>query len=704
MAPSSLLSRLYQDLAELHSAPYPGVAIFTDDANVRKFCLVLTPPSGPWKNLALHFDVYLPENWPISPPSVACSVDGIDHPNLFGSYICCDLLKQESDIYRPDGYMGGYTPALTLRGLFLQFLTFFSSSKVEQEYGGYVDIGESVTCYYAREGHNAGNRVVPGSRFSGSTQEVLQEEYESDTRPSVVVRREMSELGPLLHTAKAPRPHTSRVIRIERPNPRWADTYHVIRHWKCKHCPYGSDVVPHCAAPVTASVKKVNKRSVLMIPPAICKLGLLNDDVLYTLASRLPSESVISFSAAYPRLHNLVQSTHVLLQRELRCFFLRTPLSESVLGIGIALDPRSRALSSDFDWLSQSAFAHHGVRKSVEKRDFQFFLPLAFSRPHFKRVYGDIWRRLAEIDQEVQKAENKMSRNPRRRPAGPPKRQETIGVIYRMMNNIVVSLMQSCDDALRAPTNANASSKSKSILHASEKAVVAYCHLSHLLICLVRTDPQILRDATSRLRRFIDQKDSRIKAHVPDLGELIILIMVVVCCPPVTETSPIKWSSLAGPFLEEAITRNVRWVLKDSPHLEVLETGPSDYRLSETFFRSKTSLRLIMFQITFLDLFFKAYANNMSRLDNNYGFPEKELPERMVEQVKEIYKISTWPAFFTRVRFPQGVGFGKERFSDMLRDAVKTSAARRYHNPSSSHQLGVLRGQRSKAEEASCRR
>ncbi|KAJ7848800.1 hypothetical protein B0H13DRAFT_1906552 [Mycena leptocephala] len=82
---------------------------------------------------------------------------------------------------------------------------------------------------------------------------------------------------------------------------------------------------------------------------------------------------------------------------------------------------------------------------------------------------------------------------------------------------------------------------------------------------------------------------------------------------------------------------------------------------------------------------------NTSRLDKNYGFPDKELPERMVEEVKEIYKVNTWPAFFERVRFPQGVGFGKEKFSDMLRDAMKTSAARRYYNPSPVNRLSQLR-------------
>ena len=61
--PSPLLARLHRDLAELKGAPYPGVAVFTDDANILKFCLVLTPPSGPWKGLSLHFDVELPTDW-----------------------------------------------------------------------------------------------------------------------------------------------------------------------------------------------------------------------------------------------------------------------------------------------------------------------------------------------------------------------------------------------------------------------------------------------------------------------------------------------------------------------------------------------------------------------------------------------------------------------------------------------------------------
>ncbi|KAJ7784459.1 hypothetical protein B0H16DRAFT_1876905 [Mycena metata] len=645
MAPPSLLSRLYKDLAELYESPYPGITVFTDDADVRNFCLVLTPASGPWKHLSLHFDVSP------SPPKVSSSVNGIAHPNVFGSYVCCDLLKTKAEIYRGDGYTGGHSPALILRWTVLAVLALF---QLYQDYGHSVTVGDSVTVRYVRDeltpvGRKRRQLVFhvplsiaghPGQKVVPPTQDELRREWEQSTKPVVVVRREMSEVGPLLETVKSTGPGSTRLRRIEEQNYRWTSTFHAIRSWKCRHYMYGTAAVPHCVGPVAKVAVDADQSSPLLTPPVVCQLGLLNDDVLYEMALRLLSESLVSFSAAYPRLHDIVQSTHVLLQRELRCFFLRTSLSESILGIGVAFDSRSRTLSSDFDWLSQRAFVEFGVRESVEKRDFAFFLPLAFSRPHFQRAYTLIWKRLQELDSAVQKAENTTSRNPRRRAAGSSQPQEIIGVVYKMMNNIVISLMKSCDTALTA-----AGSSTQTLLHASEKAVIAYCHLFHLVICLYRSDPKIMRDATLRLHRFIDRKDTRVKKHVPDLGELIILIMLVLCRPPVGDGPAIKWANLAGPFLEEVIVRNVRWVLKDAPQLEVMEQGASDYRLAETFFRSKTGLRLVMFQITFLDLFFKACGSDISRLDNNYGFPEKELPERMVEEVKVIYTINTWPAF-----------------------------------------------------------
>ncbi|KAJ7199217.1 hypothetical protein GGX14DRAFT_662389 [Mycena pura] len=149
-----------------------------------------------------------------------------------------------------------------------------------------------------------------------------------------------------------------------------------------------------------------------------------------------------------------------------------------------------------------------------------------------------------------------------------------------------------------------------------------------------RTDTQILRAATERLRRFIDRKDSRVKIHVPqaDLGELIILIMLVIWILP-----PTCWERPAYQVVEpggavfrgghrseravgvegRAASRGPR--VRATVHLPELSAELTRYdndrvrkkKLSEKLFRSKTSLGLIMFQITFLGLFFRAYYTDL---------------------------------------------------------------------------------------------
>ena len=203
--------------------------------------------------------------------------------------------------------------------------------------------------------------------------------------------------------------------------------------------------------------------------------------------------------------------------------------------------------------------------------------------------------------------------------------------------------MKSCDDALGLGGSGRVTART-SILHASEKAVISYCHLFHLL-CICRTTPLVLREATTRLEHFIQMPASRIKTQVPDLGEMIILVTIVLALPPVAP-NPVSWAQINGPFLEEAIVHNVCWVLKDVPELEVMEAGSSDYRLQKTFEKSQTGLWLMMFQITFLDIFIKTYAGNISQLDDNYGFPEPD-PGCMVEEIKAIYNAKTWPGFFS---------------------------------------------------------
>lgn len=579
---------------------------------------------------------------------------------------------------------------------------------MEQEHpSGPIEIGDFIVTKYARENAIA-SAFTDLARLPSTDDKTaleLERTWKYDPSPEILVCSYATLNGMVYQKTKELVPHPDRLHMIEYQNPRWATTLKRISQWCCKDCPYGSDSLPHHRISADDGMM-VDQSFPLFITPSTCLLEMLSDDIFFTLASHLPSESLLALCQAYPRFRYIVEFSHELLRRELTCFFLRTPLESSVLGIGISLDSRSRILSSDFDWLSEDAYVNHNVRTSIQKRYFQHFLPLAFSRLHFERVQPRIWERLVEIDRAVREAESDMnSRNGRNsnRPVAPPKYvHETVGVIYKMMNNIVVSLMKSCDDVLSLLTKARRRSSKATLLHASEKAVYSYCHLLHLLISLCRTTPQILEDATQRVRLFVQSPAHRLKTQVPDLGEMIVLVTLVLAHPPLGD-SPVTWETLNGPFLEEATVRNVRWVLKGAPDLEVLETGQSDYRLAITFEQSKTSLRLMMFQITFLDMFVNTYASDLTILDSNYGFAEKAIPERMVEEVKEIYKVDAWPGFFERVKYSRGRALGAEKFSEMLRHVMKLSGERGYHTPTRPRDLHLMSRNR-EVEEGKWRR
>lgn len=528
----------------------------------------------------------------------------------------------------------------------------------------------------------------------------MEREWKSSSAPEVVVIScKDSSGGPVILFKKDVGTSGRTLHKVQSINPLWRKTLSLIKNWRCQSCPYGSEILPHHqqAAQDHNTTTIIEDCAPLLQPPNQCRLELLNDDILMDIAAHLSSESIISFSGAYTRFREVAASCHILLHREVRCFFLRTSLPQSTLGVGIALDTQSRVLSSEFEWLSMEAFEVFHVRTSIQKRRFDFFLPLAFSRPHFERVRVDIWKRLAILDSAIRDADLRASPFITKQPVEQKlASHNVVTVLYRMMNNIVVLLMKSCEDTLKKD-NFDVESFAfapPSFLHASEKAITSYCHLFHLLMCLSRSTPAILNDATWCLRRFITDPGTRKKKETPDLGQMIVLINLVVVLPPIDNLRPMSWDAISTHYLREALTRNVRWVLKEAPELEVIEEGTSDYRLNTTFSKSKTSLRLIMFQITFLNLFIETYASGISRLDENYGFADERLPDRMVKEIREIFLVDTWPKFFARVRYTHGLPFTKGRFSSILRQTLKDSGAVRYHTPTSQRDMIRLKRRR----------
>ncbi|EAU84138.1 hypothetical protein CC1G_08679 [Coprinopsis cinerea okayama7 len=709
------LARLNRELTELLEEPSPGVTVFIDDVDdveIRRFCLVLTPQAGPLTGLNLHFDVYLYSHWEL--------LIGYSQPSS------SPRLHWSRDYLRHHGYSGVYTDALTLRGLIQRLLALLScTSTTERNYGGRpVWLGDHIVTTYVEDKYislsnpwelccHAKNRERCNCRLaSGGTQATLKARYEANPGEETVVRTIRISKGDIVtHKAKKGIPRSEQVHKLEMLNRRYISTLKNISTWTCSKCPYGSDALPHVQRK-TAQKRKVDPTVSLVagLPTSRFILDEVNDDVLLEIAANLTRESVIAFGQAYPRFHALANAHCILLKRDMHCSFLKTQLNESILGISVTFNPQKRILSSDFEWVSMEAYDKYEATKSVQSSGMpqtsklkEFFLPLAFRPSHFDRAKEETLTRLLQIASTVREAENRLVRRNDHGPARgrgrgrgghatntsrprivptPKGPADAVRVVYKMMNNIVTELVASRDEAFKTESTDDNFGK---LQMTAGRAIVYYCHLMHLLISMAGDKPIILNDAVARLQRFLASPDNRTKDSEPDMGELIAVVAFVLIMSPPGESNSPTWSMMNGPILEEVIIRNVRWVLRDSPELEILEhSGASPYRLDATFARSKTSLRLMMFQVTFLDLFVRTYrAIGIQALDQNYGFAVKELPDLMAAEIKDIYEVSNWPGFFKKVQYEraQRADFTKERFTAMLREAVRKSEARGYHVP-----------------------
>lgn len=112
--------RLAMDVDELTRKPYPNISLHADD-DMTELCLVLSPPG--WKKM--HLTIGHLWRFPLEPPTIAMDSQ-VEHPNVFGGYICASILNDSRF----------YTPAYTLKGIAIQLLSFFCSDNLDQAHGG----------------------------------------------------------------------------------------------------------------------------------------------------------------------------------------------------------------------------------------------------------------------------------------------------------------------------------------------------------------------------------------------------------------------------------------------------------------------------------------------------------------------------------------------------------------------------------------
>jgi len=430
-----------------------------------------------------------------------------------------------------------------------------------------------------------------------------------------------------------------------------------------------------------------------------------------------------------------------------RCFHTRARFDDDgcVLGVGIATveeDGRSH-LTCDFDPLSQEAFESLGVSKGVWRNTIPYWLPLAVNQAHFSRalpalvktfkVLGtgrvaeqtrssgprcfaqlnqkmgnpidfDTWLRRRAKASEAAKtrfraamAGDESALRPRGAPRPEAKPQLTeealepeivLSVLPKLMNSQVVLLM-------------------KGDVWASHKALGGYMAFHHLLLAICRANPKVQQEVEARIGRFLSAEDERVKAKAPNLGEFICLL---------SASDRYSWRDVAVPLLGEVFDRHVLWLLKKHPHMgDLADEGVSHHRLRLTFESAVVSMRLIMFNVWFLNNVAKvphahaegdggtactATSCTLARYERTCGLPPRSQVEAVHRAVTRICGFSAWQGFFDDV--------GVERVApaalcEWLRRSVANSRRKGYHRAGVGRASGWQQPQREQPEESGLR-
>ncbi|CZR63215.1 uncharacterized protein PAC_13112 [Phialocephala subalpina] len=612
---TNLKQRLLQDIAELHTKPYPNITLHVNDEDIAEACLVLKPEGYG----TMHLTVEFPSNYPLQAPRVRMDSD-VSHPNIFGDYICASILNTTE----------GWTPAYTLKGIAIQLLSFFGSKKIEQSGGGYsVDLDRYRTihsytidpyiCTKCRYG--IGNTIsgLSLARSPPPTQSLplISGEGSEANWPSPQQATQLLQQSPKRRKSNQSTPIPVQPSRISTPNP----------------------------APTGTTKNIVNMK--------------LPNEIILLICERLETEDLVMFAKAWAKVGPVISQYDVFRTRELQCFCFKKDYMSTKLGVGINIEKRGRigTIESEFDLLSWEGFQNHRIRRSVQGVSFTNWLPLPISHGHWRRVKGDVNTFLRQISDAAT--------------IGPVKPEK---VIYSFMNDVVVKLNEQTDrPTIRQPFYPYEETPQSTLTHASEKAIESYFHLFHLLLCMATDDLQIGQNADNLLRAFAGGANS--KTDCPNLGHLLVASLIssiemseamMKSIIKETVTRNVVWMlDLKGAGMAEL------------SYMEPSKI--SEYRLQKTFDASKTSYRLLMFLNLFRRTAVGSPRKPLAKLRDEaferHGAPPRGSAKGLADSIKRIHEVKNFPQFLTVM----GIGkMSADWFTNFLRECVQASIDKGY--------------------------
>jgi len=710
MSRTAATHRLLRDLRAVLADPLPTISAEPLEDDIFEWHCNMRPNSGPYQGVTFHFVLRFPTDYPNSPPEVEmCSF--LKHPNLFhgwggrNPYICLDLLRRiDGDSHADGGYNGGWSTAYTAQSVLVQLQSFlFEENAIPQEEQG-VKAVDMFGTYYGSKGkgkdsnqhhidrakRDAKDFHCPKCGHSGryprptvcptaapavpmvrhhlshnvSGWKLCEDGWEERDEGNGMVTRRKNVDGAVRIELKhgsisghKQQSDTARAITALTASTRSAPTDETA-----------CEVVSASAKQITEldeldllfkskkKKKRKNKNTAPQKAASDCAFvrGLqvaLPDELMLEVMDMLDTKSVYHLLQTCRGLAAMVTRTSALVYRDLLCFHTKATLREDILGVGVTVSEHQKAscrtIEAPLDLLSLSAF-ERGVRLSAWKERFQHYLPVMLDRQHQEMVGQRLERAIVNI--------HRCGHRPGRcQDLFTP--SMCLDVLPKLMNSAVVRLMK-------------AENGGKMQQHTSDAALSAYCAYHHILLALAERHPSLCDLAEEKVQRFIQAADTDrrgdLKSVCPNLGELLVMLTI----------SHTSWEELAPYFVVETMTRNVKWMLEAHPELYYLEDFESKYRVRTTLDASRTSQRLVMFQVYFLRTIGRPmpWQDVLARYNLTFGRPPTKVFRALHTTCKQILQIKSSAEYFDRL----GVSPPTD-LCGVMRAAVRNSAWAGYH-------------------------
>jgi len=598
---SRAVRRLLREIKLTQQEPSWGVAAcpVSEDNLFAWHCNVAGQPADGGAPIVLHLELTFPVEYPDRPPHVEVLGSTVNHPNVFNTFICLDMLEggewaADEEKRRP---YSGWSSAYSVLSILRQLQTFFFEGDgtrwwkcatctlhnpihnrkcevCDEPRGRIREISIEVS-------HHDGFKCRCGHQHDGVTCPAFPDPEECDDAPCVLAAPvgcpedecticlgkldEAPAAGPLMGAPCA------------RPLSQLFDSNGgaVCGHWfhapcaRClqmKMCPLCRTPFDHVEARDRVSSAAISHETSTQVPAlkarALLRMAKLAEwplEITVLIMSMLRRSSRMALASAVPAWQTAFMAPDFWEAQELLCFHEKSGPSEDIIGIGVLARGRWRLskLTAHFDAISLTAW-EGGLRRAAWKEPLTHWLPLHINHVHAQSAASFLHQALADLADCAPKGSD--SHLPSSLLSSLADSSAPIEAV-----NAVVAITEMMQSLLKEVLDGDR--------HASVKLLKGYFVLHRLFLHCCETWPMIRTAIDTALKDFTSCPEHREKNNTPWLAHLLQLLTV----------SDLGWHDFKDAFLEECLAREVpftrrmypRYSLKSDSSEAVSEAAPS---------------------------------------------------------------------------------------------------------------------------------